>query len=32
MFVDSVSIFIGSGHGGAGAVSFRREICHSRWS
>lgn len=25
MFVDSVSIFIGSGHGGAGAVSFRRE-------
>lgn len=25
MFVDSVSIFIASGHGGAGAVSFRRE-------
>lgn len=25
MFVDSVGIFIASGHGGAGAVSFRRE-------
>lgn len=25
MFVDSVEIFIASGHGGAGAVSFRRE-------
>ena len=25
MFVDSVDIFIASGKGGAGAVSFRRE-------
>lgn len=25
MFVDSVDIFVASGKGGAGAVSFRRE-------
>ena len=30
MFADSAKIFIKSGKGGDGHVSFRRELCRSR--
>ncbi len=32
MFVDRAKIFIKSGKGGDGAVSFRRAICAGRWT